>query len=356
MKRKYFTVGPTEPHPKLKKYLTDALKKDVASMSHRGPEFSALYKRAAVGIRAVLGAPASFHVFFLGSATEAMERIIENCVERESLHFVNGAFSKRFYQTAVELKKHAQKIEAPEGRTFDFTSADITQEVELIALTHSETSNGVQLDLDEAYELKRKYPQKLIALDIVSSAPYPKVDYRYVDAAFFSVQKGFGLPSGLGVLLVNDACIAKSLVLQKKGISVGTFHSFPSFLKSESKLQTPETPNVLGIYLLARVCEDYLKIGVGKIRKETEAKAKLLYSHFDKHPTLKPFVKDKTARTQAFIVIETPGGSGPVIQKLASKGFDVGAGYGQFADRHIRIGNFPQNKLSDVRKILRILR
>ena len=51
---------------------------------------------------------------------------------------------------------------------------------------------------------------RLLAVDAVSSLPYPDFDYTKLDSVFFSVQKGFGLPSGLGVWMANDKCLAKA--------------------------------------------------------------------------------------------------------------------------------------------------
>ena len=355
MRKIFFTVGPTERHPKLDAFIRDALRCNIVSISHRGEEFSEIYRHAVESLRKLLGVPKNFHVFFLGSATEAMERIIENSVERRSVHFVNGAFSKRFYVTAVELRKRATKVEVARGASFDFSKTTIPRDAELIALTHNETATGVSLSMSDVYALRKKHPNVLIALDIVSSAPYVRVDYRYVDCAFFSVQKGFGLPSGLGVLFVNERCIEKANVLSRKKVNIGSFHNYPSLLASEAKLQTPETPNVLGMYLLGRVADDYLATGIERIRKETEQKAKLLYDFFDSHPDFASFVKDRTARSSTVIVAEAKRGARAPLALLARNGIIAGPGYGEFAGRHIRIGNFPMHRLSDVKRITRIL-
>jgi phosphoserine aminotransferase len=78
---------------------------------------------------------------------------------------------------------------------------------------------------------------------------------------------------------VNDKCIAKAEQLLSKGISIGSYHSIPSLYTHAVKNQNPETPNVLGIYLLAQVVEDMVRRGITAIRKETEYKAALLYRH-----------------------------------------------------------------------------
>ena len=355
MKNIYFTVGPTQTFPRLDKCLDGAIKKRIPSISHRGPEFEELFKNTVSSMKELLNVPDGFHFFFLGSATEAMERIIENCCLEHSYHFVNGAFSKRFFQTAQELKRRPLKFEAKEGEGFDFSAAAIPQDTEIVCLTHNETATGVGIDMKDVYELKSRYPDKIFALDIVSSVPYVEVDFAMIDCAFFSVQKGFGMPAGLGVLIVNEKCIQKSLELQKRDVNIGSYHNFQTMLKAENKHNTPETPNVLALYELGYICDIYNKDGINALRKETEEKARLMYDFFDLHEEFKPFVKNKKWRSNTVIVVETPRGSAGVMNKLVKSGIIVGSGYGAFKERHIRIANFPAHKKADVKRILRIL-
>ena len=139
---------------------------------------------------------------------------------------------------------------------------------------------------------RRTNPSALLVVDAVSSLPYPDFDYSQLDSVFFSVQKGFGLPAGLGVWMVNEKCIAKAESLLSKGISIGSYHNIPSLQSHAVKYQTPETPNVLGIYLLSKVVGDMVRRG---IRHDYERKQNIKQHFFirrlDKHPVLKPFVK-----------------------------------------------------------------
>ncbi len=351
----YFTIGPTQTFSGFDKCLNAAIKKGIPSISHRGTEFEGIFRHTVASLEKLLNIPEGFHFFFLGSATEAMERIIENCCLEHSYHFVNGAFSKRFFLTSQDLKKNPVKLEVKEGEGFNFSKVVIPEDTEVVCLTHNETATGVKIEMRDVYQLKKRNPEKIFAIDIVSSAPYVDVDFTMVDCVFFSVQKGFGLPAGLGVLIVNEKCIQKSLELQKKNVNIGSYHNFPTMLKSESKHNTPETPNVLGLYELGYISDIYNKRGVENLRKETEGKARMMYDFFDDHSELKPFVKNKNWRSNTVIVVETPQGSREVINKLAKKGIIVGPGYGEFKDKHIRIANFPIHKKSDVKRMLKIL-
>jgi len=284
-----------------------------------------------------------------------MERIIENCVENFSLHFVNGAFSKRFYTIAEELKKSPQRIEVEFGNGFDFSILSIPEKTELICFTQNETSSGVLTPLKNIYEIKLQYPEKLVAVDIVSSVPFVNVDYSKIDCTFFSVQKGFGLPAGLGVLVVNEKCVEKSLALKKANLNIGSYHHFISLQEHGEKFQTVETPNVLAINLLGKVCEDLIEYGIEKIREETKIKADMLYNFFEQHKNFAPFVEEKTFRSQTVIVANSLIDSEIIINKLRQNGFIIGTGYKEYKSSQIRIANFPSHKVKEVEILIHCL-
>ena len=355
MKKTFFTVGPSELFPNVSSYIREALENNICSINHRGREFAQIVEHTVSSLKKLLNVPEDFYVFFISSATEAMERIIENCVEKRSFHFVNGAFSGKFFSIAQQLKKAPEKTEAPFGYGFDLSKIQIPQNSELLCFTQNETSAGTAIDMEDIYRIKRANSEKFIAMDIVSSAPYIDVDYSLVDCSFLSVQKGFGLPAGLGALIVNDKMVKKSLLLNDKGLNIGSYHSFPSLLSSINKGQTPETPNALTVHLLGRVCDDMISIGLEKIRNDTEQKAKLFYDFFDSHSGLKPLVQNNDWRSKTTLVIKTPNGSKQIIDKLPENGFAVSSGYGEFKDIHIRIANFPAHKVEDVERMLRML-
>lgn len=289
-------------------------------------------------MRELLNVPSNYHLVFCASATEIWERIIQNLVEEDSYHLVNGAFSKKFYETATQLNKKASKTEVKPGEGFGELNIPST---ELIALTQNETSTGVSLPIDYLNSFRDKNLNSLIVVDAVSSLPYPAFDYSKVDSVFFSVQKGFGLPAGLGIWMVNERCIAKAETLLSRGVSIGSYHSLPSLLSMAQKNQTPETPNVLGIYLLSKVVHDMLRRGVHIIRKETEYKSAILYQALNNHPILKPFVKDELWRSKTVVVAECGDQTEKVTKLLIQKGMQPGDGYGSAKTHQLRFANFP---------------
>ncbi len=352
----YFTPGPSGLYPTVPFHIQNALNEDVCAISHRSKKYEAIHENTVQNLKELLNIPDNFHLFFTGSATEVWDRVIENCVEQHSYHCVNGSFSKRFYETAKELNKNATKIEVEFGKGFNADDLNAPIETELICLTHNETSAGVSMPVSEINKVKDKYPNALIVVDAVSSMPYPNFDYSKIDSVLFSVQKGFGMPAGLGVWIVNERCIEKSKLLQTKGISIGTYHNLPSLLSKGINNQTPETPNVLGIYVLGKVAGDMLSIGIDNIRKDTETKAKLLYEFIQNSTNFEIFVNEPAHRSQTVIVANTVIPSPQINKILEPHNMAIGTGYAKYKEQQVRIANFPAFSIDDVEKLIEKLK
>ncbi|ELR71483.1 phosphoserine aminotransferase [Fulvivirga imtechensis AK7] len=348
MRKFYFTPGPSQLYFTVEEHIKTALKESVPSLSHRGRAYENIHAAAVEGVRQLLQLPADYHVFFTSSATEVWERIIQNLVRTESFHFVNGAFSKRFHEIAQNYNINALSNEVKEGLVVDVEKLLIPETTELIAITQNETSTGAAQPVEDIYTIRKAFPNQLIAVDVVSSTPYINIDYSLVDTAYFSVQKCFGLPAGLGVWVVNNRCFEKAEKLMNEGLVIGSYHSLPALMEKAAKNQTPETPNVLGVYLLGKVAEDMLKKGIDQIRRETEYKAAVLYQAFDQSPVLSAFVSNREHQSKTTLVAKSTNPSAGIISKLSEKGLVIGSGYSKFKEQHIRIANFPTHSKEQV--------
>jgi phosphoserine aminotransferase len=335
-----FTPGPSQLFFTAADHARTAFKENIPSISHRSKLFEQIVAQTTGGLQELLNIPATHHIFFTASATEVWERIIQNLVEEKSFHLVNGSFSKRFFEIAVQLNKKPQKVEVKEGEGFH-KDLVVPPGMELLAITHNETSTGVSLPLPFIYSLKEKNPDALLVVDAVSSLPYPNLDFAKLDSVFFSVQKGFGLPAGLGVWIANDKCVAKAEKLLAKGISIGSYHTIPGLLALAKKNQTPETPNVLGIYMLSKILQDFLRKGVDAIRRETEYKAAILYQALEQHPLLSAFVQDKNFQSKTVIVANCREHTERLTKFLQQRGLYPGDGYGPSKKTQLRFANFP---------------
>lgn len=341
MSKIFFTPGPSALYFTVEQHLKNALKANIPSISHRSKDYVKIHQETVESLKTLLSIPENFHLGFTSSATEVWERAIENLVDQKSTHFVNGSFSEKFYNVAQDLKKDAHLISAEPGSNNDITSAEIPNGTELITLAQNETSTGAAIPTSDIKSLREKNPDPLIFVDAVSSAPISDIELNYLDSMYFSVQKCFGLPAGLGVWIYNDRCLAKAQELKDQGKYHNAYNSLLNIDKFAQKHQTSCTPNVLNIYLLGKVVQDMLSKGLEQIRRESMYKSALIYDLYENHEKLSAFVSEKKYRSVTVGVAKVENGAESLMKQLSEKGLIVGGGYGPFKGQHIRIASFP---------------
>lgn len=351
MKTTFFTPGPSQLYPGVKEWIRLALVKNIPSISHRSQAFMDIYAHAETQVRSLLKVPADYHLFFFSSATEIWERLTQNCISESSFHLVNGSFSGRFHDTALRYGKQAHKLEKSAGEGFDAAEIVVPDEAELIAFAANETSTGVWTPSATVEAIADAHPDKLIAVDGVSALPTWTADLSKIDALYFSVQKGFGLPAGLGVLILSPRMLTKALEMEHTGAQVGSYHRFSALADKAAKQQTPATPNVLNIYLLGQVATAMVA-REDDLRVEAELKSDFLYSYFDTHRDLRLFVQRPEHRSKTLVVVEAPGEAPAIADYLRQNGYAVGLGYGKHKPHHLRIANFPATSVKDVHGLL----
>lgn len=355
MKKNIFTVGPSQLYPTAKKHIKKALDQDITSMLHRGDDFHSLFTSTTESIRSFLKVPKTHSIYYLSSATECMERTLESCVHKECLHIVTGAFGKKFFDMAKDLNKHATHVEIEDNFEKSLNSIKVPKKTELIMLTQNDTSTGAWIPTKYIEKIKTKYPDKLVAIDVVSSAPVVDINFSKTDITLFSVQKGFGLPAGLGVLIVSPQAESKAQLLRKTKKIPQSYHSFYYLKKYSDKFQTFETPNVLNLYLLKHITNDMMKKGAKKLETLTNKKAQKLYQYIEKSKIVTPVVEEKNFQSQTTIVVSVKGGSKKLLEFAKKKNMYIGAGYGPEKNNHIRIANFPSHTNKQISDLIKVL-
>lgn len=355
-----FAPGPTRLHPLVPGELARMAAEGYLSESHRSAPVRREIARADEALRALLQVPADHRVLFLSSATEAMERTLQallpgasgSDVPPRTLHLVNGAFASRFHRIAEGLGMKATAQVRPDGGAFRAAEVDLPQGTTLLALTQNETSTGARIPPDEVRALAEAARSRgaLVAADLVTGWPTEPVSAGWLDAGFLSVQKGFGLPAGLGVLVVSPALLERARAGVEEGsapgrpLGPGPFFHLPALAAAAERHETAATPNTLAIRLLARVAEACLARGEGALAREAEAAFHRWWGAMERLGLL-PFVEDADLRSRTVAVVVRPEGS-PVrdpefLARLRARGFVVGDGYGRHKGAHLRVAHFP---------------
>ncbi|GJM60788.1 aminotransferase class V-fold PLP-dependent enzyme [Persicobacter diffluens] len=355
MPQLFFVPGPSATYFTLEDHLKSALKEQVMAISHRSQAFKDLYQNTQKNLRSLLEIPAEYEIVFTTSATEVWDRMAENLVDETSLHFVHGSFSDKCAKAFQRLGKKAEIITAEAGKCAKFEGANIRQTPELIHFTLNETATGVKHPYADMQKAREQFPEALMALDVVSATPTTPIDFQQFDSVYFSVQKCFGLPSGLGVWIVSPKAIQKAEQLTADGKVYPSYHPLLELVEKSKVYQTIETPNTLNIYLLGKIAEDMLRKGVTQIRREALYKKTLLQKLFTDHPQLSPLVTEADLQSDTVAVANVEGGSAPLIEYLKSKQMVIGAGYGKAKASQIRIANFPTHSKEQIEYLVDLI-
>lgn len=349
-----FNVWPSEITDDVYNDIIELTKNWFLSKSHRSKDFSDVSESVHDWLKELLNIPDNYKIFYLSSATESMEVVLRNFAVKDTFHFVNGAFSSKFYKTSEEIWKSPKKAEINRWK-WDF-EYKIPDETELICLTQNETSTWVYIPNEHIANLRKNNPDKLIAIDIVSSVWWVFPIINDADIWFFSVQKCFWLPAWLGIMIVNEKAIEKSKDVFEKTWDIGATHSITNMLKKYDKYQTNETPNVFWIYLLNKQLDRFNNIWRDNIEKETIEKWEFLDNYFTSHNIYKPFVKDKEFRSKTVYVFEIDKEKQEVLrEKLKSNWIVIWNWYWKLKDEVMRIANFPAITMDDLKNLIRLL-
>jgi phosphoserine aminotransferase len=344
-----FYPGPSRVYDAIPRYVKEAHQRGILSLNHRSPEFEELSKKTVSLLKEKISIPGNYTVLFASSATECWEMIAQSFGIRESIHLYNGAFGEKWFDYTHRLNEGARAM------AFDREAALKPEKLifktgEVICITQNETSNGTQVSNAIIGALKKNNPGHLIAVDATSSMAGVRLHFPSADVWFASVQKCFGLPAGLAVMVISPKGIERV-----KQINEARHYNSLSFMtQMMARWQTPCTPNVLGIYLMMRTLQ--VRPPIGEIHKEIKERAdhwQLLLQH---STTLRPLVSHRGVASQTVVAVKADANHIEKIKKEAyKKGFLLGEGYGVLKKETFRIANFPALKRNEIARLMKFL-
>ena len=332
-----FNPGPSAVHPAVRQYLTDAFDEGWLSAPHRSEKVTGLLRQTVADLKTKLNVPQDYTVLFTSSATECWEILAQSLTPRRSFHLYNGAFGEKWLKYAKAIRPASTGFafgldEVPDVAALPFNPDD----TDLVCITQNETSTATQLREGFILNLFNRLGGALLAVDATSSLAGLNLKYIKADLWFGSVQKCFGLPAGLGVLILSPRAVAQAKTLNDRTY----YNSLPALLAQMLNFQTNCTPNVLGIYLLSRVLADCEPIKA--VHQHLVDRAQKLYDFFEQATPLRPLVANPETRSTTVIGLR---GEPALIEEIKAKareaGLHLGGGYGPLKSTTVRIANFP---------------
>lgn len=344
-----FYPGPSRVHEEIPQYVKDAYQEGILSINHRSEEFMKMSEKAIHLLKSKLEIPKDYTVFYTTSATECWEIIAQSVMTTSSYHIFNGAFGKKWHEYTRRIFNGAKASPFEYNEPINVKKLRPGKEG-VICLTQNETSNGTQVSPEIMDAIRQRFPGHLIAVDATSSMAGIFLDFSSADIWFASVQKCFGLPAGLGLMICSPAAMEK---VRTAGESKH-YNSLLFMAQMMEKWQTPFTPNVLAIYLLMRVMEDAKPIR--DVHRKVEERYRDWVDFFGEKETLTHFISDEEVRSFTVIPVTAKETLITAIKSRAKKnGLLLGEGYGELNALTFRIANFPAIKKSEIKTLKEFL-
>lgn len=344
-----FYPGPSRVYDAIPQYVKDAHAQGVLSMNHRSAEFMALMKKTVTLLKRKLNIPKDYTIFFTASATECWEIIAQCYITNKSFHVYNGAFGQKWFEYTHKLNSKAVALPFGRETVLNPTEGVFEGAENILCITQNETSNGTQISNTILQSIRKKNPDHLIAVDATSSMAGIKLDFKSGDIWFASVQKCFGLPAGLGIMICSPRAIERAHMLNH----TAHYNNIVLMTAMMRNWQTSYTPNVLGIYLLMRVLEKVKSISEIHALSVNRYKAWITVLQ---QASLTHLIKNTAVHSFTVLPIQADEKILVRLKRTArANGFLLGDGYGVLKASTIRIANFPALKETEVKTLMKLL-
>lgn len=338
-----FYPGPSKVYPAIPQYVREAYDQGVLSINHRSAEFVEISRKTVRLLHQRLQIPEDYRIFFPASATECWEIISQSLVAQRSYHLYNGAFGAKWFSYAQQLQPEATAYSFSPQTPIDTALLTPPPGTELIALTHNETANGTAVAQATLAAIRQQFPDQLIAVDATSSMAGVALDLAQADVWYASVQKCFGLPAGMAVLVCSPRAVQRAQELAE----ARHYNSLTYMIREMERWQTTHTPNVMNIYLLMRTLEERPLI------EQTEQMLQQRYHAWvalvETLPYVSLLIHNPEVRSRTVIALEAaPAVINELRQAAADAGIVLGNGYGDLKPTTLRIANFPALEADEI--------
>lgn len=342
-----FYPGPSQIYPQVAQYIAEGLQQNITGYNHRSARFVDIVAGLEQDLFEKLRVPKDYKLAFMGSATEVWGSLAHSFRNIPIHNFYNGDFGEKWFQINAKVNP------LTEGHSFGLNEAlpheDLDEkEAMLIGLCQNETSNATQISIERLALVRKQYPEALIAVDATSSMAGIALDFSQADIWFASVQKCFGLPAGLCVVLMSPR--VQSYLPR---VDQSQYNNVVDLYEKAILHQTIHTPNVLNIYVLSRLLQDLPYIDEINAIVRQRAQIWRLFLRDQGKDLL-----SSQADTWSDTVMAVKGTESDIRQMLlhvAGKGMIIGKGYGKYAASSFRIANFPALTQEDIEKLQQIL-
>jgi phosphoserine aminotransferase len=318
--------------------------------SHRQAPVKSVVGRLRRGLGELFSLPEGYEVVLGNGGTTCFWDIATFClIERRSQHLSFGEFSSKF-AAAAQAAPHLEDPEVIESAAGTHPEARATDDVDLYALTHNETSTGV------AMEIRRPAPasagaSQLVAVDGTSAAGGLRVEASEFDAYYFAPQKCFASDGGLWVTLLSPAALGRVEALAAGGRWVPAFLDLSIAIDNSTKDQTYNTPALATLLLLVEQVEWMLNGGgLEWAAGRCDRSAEILYTWAEQSDFAMPFVGKPSERSHVVGTVDFVDAvdASAVAKVLRANGIVDTEPYRKLGRNQLRVAMFPAIDPEDV--------
>lgn len=343
-----FGAGPS----KVRAEQLERLMKDAPSYlgtSHRQATVKNKVGEVRDGLRALFNLPDGYEVLLGNGGTTAFwDAATFHLIESKSQHLSFGEFSSKFASAAKDAP-HLGDPEVIKSEVGTHPVSVASDEVDLYALTHNETSTGVMMPITRPAGAKG-----LVAVDATSAAGGLMVDASQFDCYYFAPQKSFASDGGLWLALCSPAAVERIEKLAASGRWTPAFLDLKIALDNSRLNQTYNTPALATIHLLASQIEwmnsnGGLSFSAGRSAES----AKRLYTWAENSSVATPFVANPAERSNVIGTIDFDESidATMIAKTLRANGVVDTDPYRKLGRNQLRIAMFPSIDPEDITKL-----
>ena len=339
----FFLPGPTEVREEILRAMSRPM------MSHRGPEFGALFQRVQQGLKRVFGTTRPVFIS-TSSATGLMEAGVRCAPPGRVLSLVNGAFSERFAHISENCGRQVDRYTVEWGDVHDpdeVAKRLAAKQYTVVTVVHSDTSSGALNDVEVITGVAHRFGAMCL-VDSVSGVGGAELrfDAWGMDYVLTGSQKAIAIPPGLAFATASEEFMHRlrqdsTATAERRGV-------YFDLIEYEEHIRNGQAPNTPAISLyyaldmqLESILAETMKVRWARHRAMAARTAQWVDGMRSSSDCDIHILAREGHRSPTVSAIVLPDGmtSDRVTQIVADQGITVGTGYGKLKESTIRIGH-----------------
>lgn len=342
-----FGCGPSKVRPEQVLALAKA-NATILGSSHRQAPVKRLVGDVRSGLQQLFGLPKGWEIVLgNGGSTVFWDIATFGLIRERSEHYVFGEFSSKFAEASASAPHLGEPVIVKGEPGAHPSIRPTTGDVDVVALTHNETSTGV------AMHLTRPEGDALVVVDATSAAGGLPWVPDEVDVYYFAPQKCFASDGGLWLAACSPAALERIREIGHSDRWRPASLDLNIALDNSVANQTYNTPALATLVLLNEQLQWMNSNGgldwcVARCRQS----ASTMYDWATARPYTSPFVADPMHRSSVVATIDLEGvDANAVNQALRANGIVDTDSYRKLGRNQLRVGMFPAVEPADVQAL-----